>query len=354
MKINTINGSIDFIESLRGKTATFILSMATTKTCEIEGITQAGLPGLIHLTPTLDAEFISVGEVRSLEDIAVTPKGVPTPALITRAVQLNHPFKRIEFLNLGIDHIPKVDCFTIHNFDIKPSDSIDTNANINALELFQKGVEFGKNYICKDDYIILGESVPSGTTTAQATAQAIGYEVEGKFSSSFKNSPTNIKNETIVKALKNINKEDELFQILGKVSDNMLIFNAGFILGNSYTRTKILLAGGTQMAALLLVINSIVKYMDGQFDSSNIALCTTSWVQNDDNSDILELLKLNDFTINAYASDFNFSSSLHPALKLYEEGEAKEGVGAGGALVYGALNGLSQEQITNKVESLLG
>ncbi|MCK5294000.1 MAG: TIGR00303 family protein [Arcobacteraceae bacterium] len=354
MKINTINGSKDFIESLRGKTATFILSISTTKTCEIKGITQAGLPGLISLTPTLDAEFLAIGEVRSLENIAETPKGVPTPALITRAVHLEHPFKRIEFLNLGVDNIPKIDYFQIHNFDIKKSEAIDTNAKINALELFQKGVEFGKNYICKDDYIILGESVPSGTTTAEATAQAMGYDVAEKFSSSFKNNPTNIKNQTIKKALNNINNEDELFQILGKVSDNMLIFNAGFLLGNSYTRTKILLAGGTQMAALLLVVNSIVKYMDGQFDSSNIALCTTSWVANDEDSNIISILNMNDFKVNAYASNFNFSNSSHPALKLYEDGEAKEGVGAGGALIYASLNGIEQNQITNRVESLLG
>jgi len=40
--------------------------------------------------------------------------------------------------------------------------------------------------------------------------------------------------------------------------------------------------------------------------------------------------------------------------KLYDEGEAKEGVGAGGALVYGILNGLGKEDITKEVEGFLG
>ena len=60
-----------------------------------------------------------------------------------------------------------------------------------------------------------------------------------------------------------------------------------------------------------------------------------------------------DFKINAYYSNFDFSLSEHMALKLYDDGEAKEGVGAGGALVYASLNGLGKEQITKKVEEFL-
>ena len=133
----------------------------------------------------------------------------------------------------------------------------------------------------------------------------------------------------------------------------MLIFNAGFILGCSYNKTKILLAGGTQMASVLLLVNSIVNDMGGLYDSSNIALCTTSWVANDKNSDIKSLLKMLDFKINAYYSNFDFSLSEHIALKLYDYGEAKEGVGAGACLVYGLLNSLTKQNITSKVEEFL-
>ncbi len=185
--INTILGSNDYIEFLRGKSATFMLSLSTTKTLEIEGITQAGIPGLIHLTPTLDSEFVCSGEVRSLENLAETPKGVPTPALITRAVHLLKPFSNIEVLDLGMSQKPKLDYFKVHDFELKPSESIAVGSNINALEVFQKGVEFGKTYECKDDYIILAESVPAGTTTANAVCESLGYDCEGKFSSSFKN-----------------------------------------------------------------------------------------------------------------------------------------------------------------------
>ena len=93
--------------------------------------------------------------------------------------------------------------------------------------------------------------------------------------------------------------------------------------------------------------------MGGTMQSSNLALCTTKWVANDENSDIKALLELLSFPINAYYSDFDFSQSEHPALKLYDEGEAKEGVGAGGALMYGFLNTLSAKAITHEVEELL-
>ena len=45
-------------DSLPEGKADFLLAASVTKTCEIPGITQAGIPGKIPLTPTLDAEFI--------------------------------------------------------------------------------------------------------------------------------------------------------------------------------------------------------------------------------------------------------------------------------------------------------
>jgi uncharacterized protein (TIGR00303 family) len=350
--IQTITGSPDYIQQFQNKKATFMLSLSNTATANIEGITQAGIPGMIHLTPTLDAEFLATGEVRSLPNVAETPKGVPTPALITRGVHLLSPYADIELLDLGLEVQPKGDDFYIHHLDIEPSQSIAEGANIDAKRLFDKGVAFGKSYVCKDDYLILGESVPSGTTTATATALALGYDAKSLFSSSFKEVPNNIREKTITQALANIEGKTDLFDILGSVADNMLIFNAGFILGVN-ARFPIVLAGGTQMACVLLVANSISKYMGAEVDSSNLALCTTKWVAQDENSDIKALLEMLDFPINAYYADFDFCLSEHPALKLYDEGEAKEGVGAGGALMYGYLNGLTKKSITKQVEGFL-
>lgn len=354
MTVKKILGNSDFVEFLRGKRATFFLSLSNTKTANVPGITQAGIPGMIHLTPTLDAEFLCTGEVRSLENIATTPTGVPTPGLITRAAHLLHPFSALALLDLGLEVKPKIDYFPLYDFGIEPSGSIDTGANIDAMELFEKGGEFAQEYICRSDYIILGESVPSGTTTALATALALGYDARDKFSSSFKNAPNSMKESIVDAALSYCGEGDDLFEKLSRVSDNMLIFNAGFVLGLQKRKITTVLAGGTQMAALLLVINSILKHTGQTIDSHKLALCTTKWVYEDPNSDIKGLLGMVDFPINAYYTDFDFSLSSHPALKLYDEGEAKEGVGAGAALMYACLNGITKEQITRKVESFLG
>jgi uncharacterized protein (TIGR00303 family) len=349
--IHTITGNPDYIHTLKGKQTTFMLAMSNTATANIEGITQAGIPGMLHLTPVLDAEFLATGEVRSLPNIAETPKGVPTPALITRTIHLLHPYAHVELLDLGLELQPKGDDLHIHHFDITPSKSIAEGAGIDAKALFEKGVAFGKSYECKDDYLILGESVPSGTTTATATALALGYDAKELFSSSFKNVPNNIRQETIDKALANVENKTDLFDILGEVSDNMLIFNAGVILGVN-SRFPIVLAGGTQMACVLLVANSILHYMGAEVNSTQLSLATTKWVAEDKHSDIKALIEMLDFPLNAYDSDFDFSLSNHPALKLYDEGEAKEGVGAGGALVYGMMNGLSKEEITKQTEDI--
>jgi len=354
VNFETILGSVDFLEFLRGKKATFLLSTSVTKTCEVPNISQAGIPGKLYLTPTLDAEFLCTKEVRSLEDIAQTPKGVPTPALITRAIHELKPYSNIEILDLGLEVKPKVGYFKVHNFDLSPTECIQNSAKIDAMEVFQKGVEFGQTYELKDDYIILAESVPSGTTTANATVSMLGYECENCFSSSFKNNPNDVKKEVISKALEFINPATDIFEKLGVVGDNMLLFNAGFILGSRADNKKVILAGGTQMAAVLLVVNSILRSMEGQLDSSNIALCTTKWVSEDEHSNIKALLEQLDFSINAYASTFDFSNSKHPALKLYDEGEAKEGVGCGAALCYATINGISKNSVTQKVESFLG
>ncbi len=347
--IETITGNDDFLSTLNEKSATFMLALSNTHTAQIEGITQAGIPGLIHLTPTLDAEFLCTGEVKSLENIAETPKGVPTPALITRAVHLLRPFHEIALLDLGLDTIPKVENAPIYGFGITPSDRIDHAAKINANAIFNVGLRFGKEYEPTSDYLIIAESTPSGTTTAQATALALGYDAQDKFSSSFKNVPDDIKAQTIQKALKFVHPSDSILDKVSKVGDNMLIFVAGFVMGASEKGYPLILAGGTQMAAVLLLINRLTP----KFSYPNLALCTTKWVYHDSHSDIKALLEMLDCPINAYAADFDFALSNHPALKLYDQGEAKEGVGAGAALIYGMLNGLKKEEITQKVEGFL-
>jgi uncharacterized protein (TIGR00303 family) len=335
--------------AFQGK-ADFLLAACVTHTCEIPLLTQAGIPGKIPLTPTLDAEFLSTGRVFSLGEIAETPKGVPTPALITRAVHELCSFSKIQILDLGLVTAPQ-QCDLI-GFDILPTPSITDEKGFDAKAVFEKGFEFGKHYQLQGDYLILGESTPSGTTTAQASITALGYISKGLFASSFKDSPKNIKEETIAKALGKLKANMGLFEKLGHTADNMLLFTAGFILCAS-RRFNIVLAGGTQMAAALLIANKIARRRGIHHDNRHIHLCTTRWIAEDKHSDIISLIGQLDFRLKAYYADFSFADSSHPTLKLYDEGEAKEGVGAGAAIAYAYARGISQKELSEKIEGYL-
>ncbi|PHQ65573.1 MAG: nicotinate-nucleotide--dimethylbenzimidazole phosphoribosyltransferase [Sulfurimonas sp.] len=348
--MKTLNIFTNEIDSLPEGKADFLLAASVTRTCEIEGITQAGIPGKIPLTPTLDAEFITNEKVFSMPELAETPKGVPTPALITRAAHNLTPYSNIEVLNLGLDAIPQNT--PTQSFDISPSGSVASGANIDARAVFEKGMIAGKNYELKGNYLILAESTPGGTTTATTTALALGYECRGDFSSSFLNSPDSIKEKTINEALSLINDEMSRFEKLSLVSDNMLIFCAGFLLEAS-RRFHVVLAGGTQMAACLLVADALREDVLIRVKSDNITLATTSWVVNDNNSDIKHILSLLSYTPHAVHTSFSFADAEIPVLKLYDDGEAKEGVGAGGALAYANANGATNKELLEAIELLI-
>ncbi len=337
-------GNSNFLKNIQDKKATFLLAGAVTKTCEIEGITQAGIPGIIHLTPTLDAEFVDSGRLFSLSNMAETPKGVPTPAIMSRAMKLLTNFN-FETLDIGLRAKPQVS--KLHAFSIDESESIKEGANINAKEIIQKGIEFAKEFNPTNSLVILGESTPSGTTTAYAVGKALGYKSSGYFSSSFLNNPSSIKEDVVNKAISLVEGKD-IYEKLGGVSDNMLLFCAGFVSQYSQ-KAPIILGGGTQMAAVLLIIDALKLKIENQ----NVALMTTKWVYEDKNSDIKGLLEQLSFDIDGYYSDFDFSKANIPVLKLYDEGEAKEGVGAGAALCYAQMLGFSNDEILKNIERVL-
>jgi len=348
--LKTYNIFTNELDNLPTAQADFLLAASVTKTCEIGGITQAGIPGKISLTPTLDAEFITNEKVFSLGELAETPTGVPTPAIITRAVHNLSPFSAIEVLDLGLEIRPQNTTYS--SFDISPSADISKGANIDAKSIFAKGMTAGETYELKGSYLILGESTPSGTTTATATALALGFDCKDDFSSSFLNSPDSIKNTTVDKALSLINDDMDSFEKLGIVSDNMLIFCAGFLLTAS-RRFHVVLAGGTQMAACLLIADKLREDVLQRIKHDNITLATTSWVANDPNSDIKHILSLLSYEVHAIYTKFSFADAEIPVLKKYDDGEAKEGVGAGAALGYASAHKITNKELLEQIEYII-
>lgn len=333
----------------KGK-ADFLLAASLTRTCFIAGIAQADISGNIALTPTLDAEFITSQKFYSMPQLAQTPNAIPIPALMTRAVHNLNPFASIEILNLGLESKPQ-NCF-VHNFNIEPSNSIITGANINAKDIFRKGMTFGQTYELKGAYLILGESTPGGTITAAASVLALGYDCAHDFSLSFLNLPTGIKEETINAALSLTNSEMDNFEKLSLVSDNMLLFCAGFLLEAS-RRFHIVLAGGTQMAACLLIADALRENVFMRLKHDNITLATTQWVAKDAHSGIAHILSHLSYTSHAIYTEFSFENAEIELLKKYGEDEIKDGAGAGAALAYACANGLNNTDVLNALERII-
>ena len=139
------------------------------------------------------------------------------------------------------------------------------------------------------------------------------------------------------------------FEKLGIVSDNMLLFCAGFLVEAS-KRFQIVLAGGTQMAACLLIADKVREDILMRIKHDNVMLATTQWVAKDKNSDIAHILEQLSYTPNAAYTTFSFANAEIPILKKYDEGEAKEGVGAGAALAYAKQNDIENEALLKQIE----
>ena len=164
--------------------------------------------------------------------------------------------------------------------------------------------------------------------------------------------PDSIRAKTIDTALSFVDDDMDNFEKLGLVSDNMLIFCAGFLLEAS-RRFHVVLAGGTQMAACLLVADKLREDLLMRINSANITLATTAWVAKDEHANIKHILEQLSYTPHALYTTFSFAKSEIPVLHKYDEGEAKEGVGAGAALAYANYFEITNKQLLEQIEYLI-
>lgn len=107
------------------------------------------------------------------------------------------------------------------------------------------------------------------------------------------------------------------------------------------------------MAASLLVADALREEMLLRVKSENITLATTQWVKDDANASIGTILSQLSYTPHAIYTTFSFHNSQIPVLKKYDEGEAKEGVGAGASLAYAIENNLTNDALLKEIEYLL-
>lgn len=335
----SVSGSkgTEFIEKTMGKKPLFICTISYTGTSEIQGLTLAGAnPEVVKFTPAADAELLYYRHCKSISGVPATPDGVPTPALITlSALNLAKiPFfvldagaavkAQVPYISLGLDSVAR---------NITTGNAIDLK---DVQHVFDYAKLLGQNFSYLCDYLILGESIPAGTTTASAVLSALGIDARGKVSSSMTANPHQLKNHVVEQGLEaagiSIGKlADDPLLAISKVGDPMIATVAGLVIG-AKGKVPVILAGGTQMTAVAATIAALDAHA-----LENVVLSTTRYVTEDPTSDLAWLLKQS-CDIPLLAADPGLSQSSIVGLQPYGKGLVKEGVGAGGCCLASMLS----------------
>lgn len=318
-----------FLDEIDGKNPLFIATIATTETGKIPGLSAAGAnPDFTDFTPPADAELLLLGKCKSIQGVPITPDGIPTPALITLSA-LRLADIPVVIANAGVKVKPQVPYIELggnSGRDIRTGDSVD-----NVEEVIERAKTAGEQLAKTSDYLVIGESIPGGTTTALGLLTALGVNAEGKVSSTLPENPHSLKVDVVKTGLKTAGEKfgslaDNPIKAVSCVGDPMMPALAGLVIGAA-RQVPVLMAGGTQMTAVLALINALNPEA-----LCNVAIGTTRWVTSDTSSDIKGIVtQFCDVPI--LAADLNFGTSRFPGLSIYETGLVKEGVGAGGACI---------------------
>ncbi len=310
------------------------LVLANTMLSTVPGISGAGpTPEKTLLTPVLDAELVTTGAITSMPARPNTPTGCPTPATITRSMIELTGLAPV-LINAGLVHAPTVPCLDVYGSpggDPRKEDAVPQ-----AARLFERGEMIGRLLSHYSDFLMLGECVPGGTTTALCVLRALGHEAS--VSSAFARNPLDLKAAVCKDALVRVDERgaEEPLDILRVTGDPMMPVAAG--IASAYTG-DLIFAGGTQMLAVAAILKALGKRVP--------PLATTVYVRDDPSAGFPRSVA--EVGTTAYYVDPNFAGIGHQGLARYCIGEVKEGMGAGGALTLAYLMGHEPEEITRKV-----
>jgi uncharacterized protein (TIGR00303 family) len=318
-----------FLERLVAKNPLFICTIGTTETAKIPGISAAGkYPELTDYTPPADVELLLLGRCKCIPGVPVTPEGIPTPALITMSA-----LKLADIPVLVISGGLKINPFVpFLNLGGSPGRDIRTGKAVDDVEeVIERARIAGENLAKTADYLVVGESIPGGTTTALGVLLAMGIDARRKVSSSMPGNPHELKIKTVEAGLRASGVKvgtlaKDPVKAISCIGDPMVPAFTGIVLGAA-GKVPVLMAGGTQMGAVLAVVSTLNRDV-----LDNVAIGTTRWIIVDKTADLKGIItQIADVPI--LAADLDFSQSRFDGLRAYEAGVVKEGVGAGGAAI---------------------
>ncbi|MEA1945591.1 MAG: TIGR00303 family protein [Euryarchaeota archaeon] len=323
----------------------FLCVLSNTDTCRIPNISAAGATTELNdYTPAGDAEIVMYGSPRSVPALPMKVNGAPTPAVMTRAaLQLTDmPYL---FINAGLRIVPDVPVIDIGS---DPGRDIRYgNAVLHADVIYGRAAHIGSQLGKLSDSVIIGESIPGGTTTALGVLTALGYDYG--VSSSCRENPLKIKRDVVRKGITASGltvdeARDDPMHAIACVGDPMIPAVAGLVAGITSSDCSIILAGGTQMIAVFMILKHL------GMDTDRISIATTKYVYQDRSINFDAVIR--DLGCCVHVVDPGFADSCMEGLRKYEDGEVKEGVGAGGAMYAAGMLGVTQKEMLGAVEAV--
>jgi uncharacterized protein (TIGR00303 family) len=316
----------------------FLLAIGTTETAQIDGLSAAGAdPEAMRWTPAADAELLAYGEPVAAPTVPVSPTGCPTPSLVTRAVRDHLGFDLVT-LDAGVDATTAAPTVTVG--DRPGADIRQPEPVTNAPTIWERAREFGASL--PDEHLLIAESIPGGTTTALGVLTALGEDVG--VSSSLPDNPIERKRQVVEAGLAVSGLEPgalagEPIDAVRLLGDPVLGALGGVVGGALRAGRAVTLAGGTQ----LLAVAALVRHA-GIDDPLSIA--TTSYVGSDDAVDFGAAAER--FDLDCTVTDPGFDRADHVAAERFVHGEAKEGVGMGGALALATWRDLDMAAVRSR------
>ncbi len=313
----------------------------------VAGISAAGAtPEARRYTALADAEILQQGISSRLP---TAPAGYPSPVVISRAICQSLDLE-LQLIDCGLpEHLP-----FLRQVGGQPARCVSTGAALpiaSVERLWQAGLQWGAQQ--QAAYVILGECVAGGTTTALAVLLGLGRAAAGMVNSSHPVCNHGQKLAIATQGLRHLRPHASAFEILAAVGDPMQPFVAGAAVALSQTR-PVMLAGGSQMLAVYALMQQLAAASQTPWQPNQVVVGTTRWVAADPTGNTVGLAQVIG-TVPLLSTALSFRYARYPQLTAYEHGHVKEGVGAGGLAIGASLyRQWGQAELLTAIEATYG
>ena len=360
-------------------TSRILLLLAATETASVEGISAAGAsPASRRQTAAADAELLLLGPLaRRAHGLPPLPAGV-SPALISHVVLRDLGLlTTTKVVDLGCPVAPAVPHLRLPPLEGgAPARCLSSGLAMDPQRvqaLFARGLRWG-HQLAKPASpgdlarrpLVVAECVPGGTTTALAVLQGLGIDAQGLVSGSLRHPAHGLKaalvNQGLAAAnqtgLAGLDPSRDPLALVAAVGDPMQPLAAGLVLAASAQGVPVLLAGGSQMAAVLALALALAPAERRSSLLALVQLATTVWVAQERGSNLALLLDRIakrwgvDQPLVPQVAGLRFSHCRSQVLRDYEDGYVKEGVGAGGLALLWERCGHSPQELASACDAL--